>query len=228
MRLIAANASTILFLSPVNGGVPMGDVICTEWAIARENGLEDIVAAKDNDVIVFPHVDSCCAFIFLMRDGSGLGGHASQVGPKNQFGPGESSDDILARMLEKAGGAPQTIIAICNADGWAEAFPLAQGKIPDLASCQASNYCGRLKKAADIFVDLGTGRLQCQDWVKGPRGDAVVPLKTNDWVFDKPLATIQRTISGASVPILQGPPVPKVHGPWCKFKTRIKSILGIG
>ena len=174
----------------------MADVICTEWAIARENGLEDIVTAKGNDVIVFPHVDSCCAFIFLMRDGTALGGHASQIGPNDQFGPGPSSEDILTRMLEKAGRAPYAIIAICNADGWDDAFPQAQDNIPELANCQASNYCGELKKAADIFVDLGTRRLQCQDWVKGKRGDAEVPVRTDVWVFDQPLATIRRTHRG--------------------------------
>jgi len=205
----------------------MPDVICTEWAIAQENGLEDIVTATDNDVIVFPHVDSCCAFIFLMPDGSALGGHASQLGPKDQFGPDASSEDMLERMLAKAGGAPHTIIAICNADGWAEGFPTAQMKIPELTNCQAANYCGELKKAADIYVDLGTRRLQCQDWVKGRRGDAEVPLQTNNWVLDEPLSRIRRTISGAIVPIVQGHP-PKVHGRWCKFKTKVKRALHIG
>jgi hypothetical protein len=158
--------------------------------VCDENQTPLVPAGEE---IVFPNVDTCCAFVFLMADGSAVGGHATQW-----FNDGinkrESADDMLARMVT-AGGVPSQILYVGQAD-WKTDASLAQAANRQLKDCQAANLC-RFYDTVDVFVDLGARRLQVQAKNKSEQRDfGAAPLKRNDWLYDQPLPTLTKTVQG--------------------------------
>lgn len=158
--------------------------------VCDENEIPLVPAGQE---IVFPNVDSCCAFIFLKADGSAVGGHATQFF-NGDIRMRESADDMLARMLT-AGGVPSQILYVGQID-WSGAAGQAQAANAQLMNCQAANLC-RFNVTLDIFVDLGAGRLQVQAHDKTAKRDfGAAPLKRNNFLYDQPLPTLIKTVKG--------------------------------
>lgn len=160
-----------------------------------------MIVCDENDIdlvplggeIVFPNVDSCCAFIFLMADGSAIGGHATMM-YKNNIDLLGSAGDMLAKMV-KAGGVPARILYVGQAD-WKTDASMAQAANNQLKTCQASNLC-RFNVTLDIFVDLGASRLQVQAHDKqAARKFGAPPVKRSDFLYDEPLPTLAKTVQG--------------------------------
>lgn len=170
----------------------MTDHVCLEWALADIFGTTDIVSASGNNRIVFPHVDSCMAVVFLLDGGKALGGHASlglREGTKTT-GDGlynDSLNDMLTRMVEKAGATKITGIIYVAHPTFGHSIKTCQGAIERLKLVPTNNAC-KFNKAVDVFMDLGMQKLRVQNSVdddKRPMDG--VPAETGKWLYDSPL-----------------------------------------
>ena len=56
----------------------MGNVVCTEPSFESEGG-KSIVTAQNNDVLIYPHVDTCMTITLFLGNGDVMGGHASMI-----------------------------------------------------------------------------------------------------------------------------------------------------
>lgn len=174
----------------------MTDRVCLEWALADENKLTDIVVAAGNDRIIFPHVDSCCAIIFLMTDNTAIGGHATLQIRNQDVGYDVSATDMLTRMVARANGRGIAQIIYVGHPDWDEQVVAVQNGVAAIANIPSSNRC-QFNDPIDVFADLGDGRLRVQAWTRSiiPRAAAALPDETGVWLYDHPFVA-RRTQGG--------------------------------
>lgn len=175
----------------------MSDHVCVESAFDEAMA---VVRASGNDRIIFPHVDSCMAVIFVLLDQTLIGGHASQYDTATKaLNPSLSLDTILVRMLASAESTIGKVIFIGDVTsdwggaGWQVSQKIATFQqynrtAPQFAKIDTFN-CG---KGVDIFVDRGDLRLRMQHFQPGSQSHskAAPPLRSSP-VYDEPLAEVR-------------------------------------
>lgn len=170
----------------------MVDIVCLEAALAFRNDLMDIVDAADNDSIVFPHVDSCVAVIFLLGKGRARGGHVSMtpastsMGGTAEVGYEPSLTEMLGRMLEWGSGDKVEEVIFVGHPTWKGYCDKLVSKQEKLTKVPVRTICA-FNDPIDVFVELGTQKLRVQAWKKGARDDAAPPLRRDDWLYDERL-----------------------------------------
>jgi hypothetical protein len=172
------------------GSAPgMVEIVCLEAALAFRNELFDIVDADDNDSIVFPHVDSCVAVIFLLSKGKARGGHVSVAAASGKVGSEESLREMLGRMLEWGGGGAVEQVIFVGHPAWKGFCDKLPGEQKELEKVPIVNLC-KFNDPLDVFVDLGPQKLRVQKWVKDTtRHDTKAPKRRDDWLYDETLPT---------------------------------------
>ncbi|MEO3473822.1 hypothetical protein AAFN86_18285 [Roseomonas sp. CAU 1739] len=166
----------------------MVDVVCLECALAFRNEMMDIVVADGNDTIVFPHVDSCVAVVFLHAGGKATGGHVSLTAASGGFGEALSLTEMLGRMLDWTPDPVQQVIFIGHHD-WRGVCDTVIASQPKLAAVPYANVC-RFNDPLDIFVELGSQKLRVQNWQKDTaRHETVAPARSGHWIYDENLPT---------------------------------------
>lgn len=145
--------------------------VCVEPAVDFGSSVR-VVA--DNDVLVFPHVDSCMSATFMVSPGTLIGGHAGMMSHEAPYAMQAATNlrAILQRMLALVHGKPVTrVVFVGNAANTADpdenwdlpaqtAFLRARtgnGTLP----CPLINS-GAIGGGVDVFFDNGTLRLKVQ------------------------------------------------------------------
>ncbi len=143
--------------------------ICCSWGEVEDTHGTDLVIATDNDDIIFPHVDSCMAiiFIFLGPPKKVIGGHAHLQADQNSAPNTENSlESMLERMRDASEGVKPTLAVFIGAitENDANLWPVNKVLMSNdyLESCQKL-YCHR-EESLDVFYDLGTDELIVQKY----------------------------------------------------------------
>jgi hypothetical protein len=166
----------------------MVDVVCLEAALAFRNEMMDIVDAADNDSIVFPHVDSCVAVIFLLGKGKARGGHVSVTSASGTTDSEFSLTEMLERMLDWGSGGTVEQVIFVGHPSWKGYCDKLVAKQDKLAKVPVVNLC-KFNDPLDVFVELGPQKLRVQKWAKGARDDTAAPARRDDWLYDETLPT---------------------------------------
>jgi hypothetical protein len=164
------------------------DVVCLEAALAFRNEMMDIVDAGDNDSIVFPHVDSCVAVIFLLGHGKARGGHVSISAASGKTGYAESLQEMLERMLDWGSGEAVEQVILVGHHDWRKHGDTLVGQQAKLAQVPLVNLC-KFDDPLDVFVELGAQKLRIQKWEKGVRHETAAPDRRSSWLYDETLPT---------------------------------------
>ena len=89
--------------------------ICCSWGEVEDTHGTDLVIATDNDDIIFPHVDSCMAiiFIFLGSQKKVIGGHANvQADANSDPNTRKSLESMLKRMRDASPEGVKPTLAV--------------------------------------------------------------------------------------------------------------------
>lgn len=166
------------------------EMVCLEAALAFRNEMFDIVSADGNATVVFPHVDSCVAVIFLHAKGKATCGHVSQTTAgaamegRGPVGQAESLADMLPRMHEWSNATPVEQVIFVGHPSWRGICATAASKDPLLAKAKCVNLCD-YNDPLDIFAELGAQKLRIQKWVSNPSRDATqVPARQGEWLYE--------------------------------------------
>ncbi len=153
------------------------DRVCVEPGVSQ---ADSVVVADVDEILVFPHVDTCVAVLLILTDGKLVGGHASRgdMGDAGGFPDARKNMlDVLVRMSESALGKVASAIAFGQFD------TVARGKscwdwvfqemiIRDIADKETltvhriETYTAA--NGVDIFADPGTRVIEVQRCVKDP------------------------------------------------------------
>lgn len=179
----------------------MVNVVCTEPSFDSEGG-KSIVTAKDNDVLIYPHVDTCMTITLFLANGTVMGGHASmfdmelmeQLGAidataaLNKFCTGMKSalDGAKINKIVFVGGSMQKKFSPDSHYSMRAAQAVfgqnSDQSTPGFAFVNTINSSSGI----DVFFNLGTNRLSVQKYDKTiPRGKLDAPVLRSNPFFEK-------------------------------------------
>lgn len=175
--------------------------VCVEPAVDFDGSVRVV---SDNDVLVFPHVDSCMSVTFMVSPGTLIGGHAGMMNHEAPWNMQAATNlrAILQRMLGQTHGKTVVrAIFIGNAANTADpdenwdipgqmAFLRARtgnGTLP----CPLINS-GAIGGGVDVFFDNGRLRLTVQRYQSDrTRGFTEAPPLRANPLLDVPYHAIR-------------------------------------
>ncbi len=151
--------------------------VCVEPGVSQ---ADSVVVADVDEILVFPHVDTCVAVLLILTGGVLVGGHASRgdMGDAGGFPDARKNLlDVLVRMSGLAAGKVAGAIAFGQFDTVAKGnscwdWTFQEMAVRDIADNESLPIhridTGNAVSGVDIFADPGTRVIEVQRCVKDP------------------------------------------------------------
>jgi hypothetical protein len=157
----------------------MADQLCCAWGEVEDytkagyTDPTDLKAAASGDLLIFPHIDSCLAIIFVLK-GKAIGGHAALTSKAGAFGFEDSLKEMLNRLETAAKGeAPQLIMFVGSiGDNDDNTWPVNSVLLG--RNNNGQKLTENRNQSTDVFYNVANAMLTIQDYQASTTGGKIV------------------------------------------------------